>query len=146
MTRRGPLLPRSKQRHQQSFTVSGRPVEEILVASSFVGQARLPEDTQVAADPALLATRDQASVADAKFPGLSEQSQKSQSVRIAQRVGLATAANRFGLDQQLLVKFPSARLVNGLQAQVRVPHLVAQTNSCAYVDADQVHGLKGPLF
>jgi hypothetical protein len=131
----------SKQGREQALAGRGRPVIEVLVAAGFINQARLPEDAQVATNARLLALADQASIAHAKFPGLVQERQQGEAMRITESLALSAQASGLQGIEHSTSQLPGLGSVNRLQTQSRVPHFATQTNTCAYV-----HAVQGPVL
>ncbi len=107
---------------QQALAGFGRLVIDPDVETVPVGKTRIGEDSQVAADPALLLADDQAEVADAQLAGLIQQLHQLQPSGIAQGLSLPRQTGCFlGIGQLRTqsLDFPWRRV---FQAQIGVSH------------------------
>lgn len=135
-----------EQSGEQFFAIASRPVKQVLVAASFINEASVPEDAQVATDPGLLALSNQASITDAQFASVVQEHQEGKAIWVAQCLSLPAQSSGFHRVEQACSQLPSSGCVDGLEGQARVSHLLIQTNKCAYVPAAQVRALENPTF
>lgn len=77
-----------EQRHQQLLPPVGQAVNRQAFEAAALHEPNIEQDAQVATDASLLASSDQAQVANAGLPRFAQHGQEVQSVRIAERLSL----------------------------------------------------------
>ena len=110
------------QSREQSFAGGGQFVHRRSAQDPAFDQPGIPEDAQIAADPALLHPGDQAEITDAGLTGIGDQLEQDDPVRIGEGLAPASKFLSFVVGNELGFQAGSFAGVGDLQSRGLVSH------------------------